>query len=81
LAQYDTAQFQIAWATKQATSPQGQTAVKWTENAKDRTGNAGIEIAFAAATCQTCMARTLCTRSAKAGRKIRVRPQAQYEAL
>jgi transposase len=78
---YDTAQFQIDWATKQATCPQGQTSVKWIEDAKDRSGNAGIQIAFAAATCQACTARALCTHSARAGRQLRVRPQAQYEAL
>ncbi len=78
---YDTAQFQIDWDAKQATCPQGQTSVKWAENVKDRTGNIAIEITFAAASCQTCTARTRCTRSAKAGRQIRVRPQAQYEAL
>lgn len=78
---YDTAHFQIDWATQQATCPQGQTSVKWIEDAKDRTGNAGILIVFAAATCRACTARALCTHSARAGRQIRVRPQAQYEAL
>ena len=38
---YDTAQFQIDWAAKQATCPQGQTSVKWYDNVPDRTGNRG----------------------------------------
>lgn len=78
---YDTAQFPIDWDSKQATCPQSQTSVKWRENVKDRTGNISIQITFASATCQACAVRTLCTHSTKVGRAIRVRPQAQYEAL
>ena len=78
---YDTAQFQIDWATKQATCPQGQTSGKWYDNVPDRTGNAGMQINFPAAACQACATRSACTRSVKGGRTIRVQPQAQYEAL
>jgi transposase len=78
---YDTAQFRIDWAARQATCPQGQTSAKWAANAPDRHGNAGIQITFPAAACQACATRLACTRSAKGGRTIRVQPQAQYEAL
>ena len=68
---YDTAQFQIDSAAKQATCPQGQTSVKWYDNVPDRTGNAGIQINFPAAACQACATRSACTRSAKGGRNTK----------
>lgn len=78
---YDAAHFTIDWDAHQATCPQGQASVQWRENEPDRTGNAGIHIEFAAATCQACAVRAACTRSTVAGRTLRLRPRAQYEAL
>jgi transposase len=78
---YDISQFQIDWDAKRVVCPQGQSSFKWVENVKDRTGNLAIHVAFPAATCQTCSARTLCTRSKQAGRNMQLRPRAQHEAL
>lgn len=77
---YDISQFQIDWAAKRVTCPQGQVSTKWAEST-DRTGNAVIHVAFAAKTCQTCSARALCTRSKQAGRNMQLRPREQHEAL
>ncbi len=78
---FDVSQFTVDWEGQHVTCPQGQISVKWTENQKDRTGNTVIHVAFAAATCQACAARALCTRSAHDGRSMQLRPREQHEAL
>ncbi len=78
---YDASKFSIDWEAKQVTCPNGQTSIKWVENCQDRTGNGVIHVAFAAADCRPCAARSLCTRSKRDGRNMQLRPQSQYTAL
>jgi transposase len=78
---YDASRFNIDWDAKRVTCPQGQTSARWVENVKDRTGNAVIHVLFAAATCQACPARALCTHSQNEGRNMQLRPREQHEAL
>jgi Transposase DDE domain len=78
---YDSAHFRIDWEAKRVICPQGEASVKWVERAQDPHGNAVIQIAFSPATCRTCPARILCTRSERQGRTMPLRPQAQHEAL
>jgi transposase len=78
---YDIAHFRIDWEAKQVLCPQGESSVKWVESIQDRSGNAVIHVAFAPATCRTCPARILCTRSKLQGRTMQLRPQEQHEAL
>ena len=78
---YDASKLSIDWEAKQVTCPNGQTSIKWVENCQDRTGNGVIHVAFAAADCRPCAARSLCTRSKRDGRNMQLRPQSQYTAL
>ncbi len=78
---YDISQFQIDWAAKRVTCPQGEISTRWHEHIQDRTGNAIIHVAFPVQICRTCAARNLCTHSQQQGRTMQLRPQAQHEAL
>jgi hypothetical protein len=49
---YDTAQFSFDWQAKQATCPQGQTSVSWTERTEQRSGRPIVAVQFATATCR-----------------------------
>ncbi len=80
-AGYDLTQFGIDWDKKQVTCPHGNTSSRWSENAKDSTGNAVIHVAFATSICGACSARAACTRSKQGGRAMQFLPRAQYEAL
>ena len=44
-------------------------------------GSRPIIVAFAKHTCETCPVRTSCTRAKHTGRRLRLPPQDQYEAL
>ena len=79
---YDTAHFQIDWATQQATCPQGQTSVKWVRQRhrshRQRRHSRSLRRPQPARPVRPV---SVARASAKGGRTIRVRPQAQYEAL
>ena len=78
---YDTSQFVFDWSAKQATCPQGQTSVTWTERTDQRSGRAIVAVQFATATCRQCPVRAQCTHAEKMPRQVTVRPQAEHEAL
>jgi len=40
-----------------------------------------ITVRFAAATCQACPAKDLCTRSSRSGRQLSLRPREIHEAV
>ena len=77
---YAAADFTFDWQAKEATCPQGASSVQWTERT-DGTGQAVVAVRFATQTCLQCPVRAQCTRSAKMGRQVTVRPQAEHEAL
>ncbi len=78
---YDTSQFVFDWQAKQATCPQGQTSVTWTERIDQRSGRAIVAVQFATATCRACPVRAQCTHAEKMPRQVTVRPQAEHETL
>jgi transposase len=77
---FDVTCFTIDWAAKAARCPQGQTSRRWTST-HDQDGNAVIQIQFDRETCGACGERESCTRAASGPRVLKLRPQAQYEAL
>lgn len=78
---YDASQFVFDWPAKQATCPQGQTSVTWTERTEQRSGRPIVAVQFATATCRQCPVRAQCTHAEKMPRQVTVRPQAEHEAL
>jgi transposase len=77
---FDVTCFTIDWTAKAARCPQGQISRRWTST-HDQDGNAVIQIQFDRETCGACGDRETCTRAARGSRILKVRPQAQYEAL
>lgn len=74
------ADFGVDWAQQTVTCPQGRTSVGWSPS-HDSYGNAVIHVRFAPTDCQGCPARTQCTRGATRPRALKLRPQAEHEAL
>jgi len=77
---YDLSQFRIDWETQRVTCPQGKMSRKWTQT-QDTGGKDLIYVRFLHSDCQSCSARSLCTRSATQARVIVFRPRAEYEVL
>jgi transposase len=77
---FDVAHFNVDWAQRQATCPQGQTSVKWSRTHNTQ-GHEIINIRFPREACRTCPSRAECTNSATGPREITVQPRAQHEAL
>ncbi len=77
---YDLEQFEIDWEQQQARCPQGKLSTFWGERIghKDLPYIAAI---FADSDCNACSARHLCTRSKKGGRRLKILPREEYEAL
>ena len=78
---YDRYQFEIDWERKQVTCPQGKHNMAWRELTDRKTDEPYHLIKFNRKDCSPCKARSLCTRSPKAERRMRLQPRAQYEAL
>lgn len=72
---FDLAHFSIDWTAQQATCPQGQTSVRFSQ------AGTRMEIVFAPEVCAACPVRQDCTHSQTTGRVLHVRPQAAHEAL
>ncbi len=77
---YAASAFQLEWAARQATCPQGAVSTGW-KPSQDRNGNAVVKLAFPATTCAACSARSACTRARTAGRELTVRTEAAHTAL
>ncbi|OUL36096.1 DDE transposase [Nostoc sp. T09] len=77
---FDVSAFVIDWDEKVAICPQGNSSRLW-RKARDCNYNPLIEIIFDRKTCAVCPLRNLCTSSATAARKIKLRPREQFEAL
>ena len=77
---YTIDQFEVDWAQQRVRCPQGQWSAAWWEHGA-RASCRPIIVEFAREDCQACPARTVCTRAQQRGRRVRLPPQAQYEAL
>lgn len=76
---YDLSRFAIDWAARVVHCPQEQTSITWSPS-KDSHGNAVIHVRFASSACDSCPQREHCTR-ARGPRSLKLRPQAEHEAL
>ncbi len=76
---YTARAFIIDWEHQQVTCPQGATSTIWSP-CRQR-GTEAIVVRFAAATCQACPAKGLCTRSSRSGRQLSLRPREVHEAV
>jgi transposase len=77
---YTIDQFEVDWAQQRVRCPQGNWSATWWEHGA-RESCRPIIVEFAREDCQACPARSLCTRAQQQGRRVRLPPQAQYEAL
>jgi len=77
---FDLACFAVDWDAQQVVCPQGQISRVWSPS-QDGRGNAVIHIQFDRTVCGTCVQRAACTKAKTAPRTLKVRPQAQHEAL
>ncbi len=77
---FDVSTFIIDWEQQIVQCPQGHLSRLW-RNSHDTNGNPLIEVVFDRHTCGACPVRNNCTSSAQAPRKLKLRPQAEYQAL
>ncbi len=77
---YTLEQFEVDWDQQQVRCPQGHLSVAWWEHGGGQ-GSRPIIVAFDKHTCGTCPVRPCCTRAKHTGRRLRLPPQDQYEAL
>lgn len=77
---FDIACFAIDWQVQTVICPRGHASYSWRAR-QDEDGRDVIEVRFAKADCLACSAHSLCTRSQMNPRTLRLRPQAQHEAL
>ena len=77
---YTLEQFAVDWDQQQVRCPQGHLSVAWWEHGGGQ-GSRPIIVAFDKQTCGTCPVRPCCTRAKHTGRRLRLPPQDQYEAL
>ena len=68
------------WAQHRVRCPQGHWSASWWEHGA-RESCRPIIVEFAREDCEACPARALCTRAQQRGRRVRLPPQAQDEAL
>jgi transposase len=77
---YTLEQFAVDWDRQQVRCPQGHISVAWWEHGGGQ-GSRPIIVEFDKHTCETCPVRSCCTRAKHTGRRLRLPPQDQYEAL
>jgi transposase len=77
---YDIGHFQVDWQAEEVSCPQGRESALWREG-DDGRGHRIIHVAFAKSDCAECAVRPHCTRAAGRPRVLKLRPQAQHEAL
>jgi transposase len=73
------AAFTIDWDRQQVTCPQGTASTSW--NPGTNKGMDVIAVAFPAKACRECPVRDKCTRSARDGRGLTLRPREVHEAV
>ena len=77
---YTIEQFTVDWERQQVGCPQGKWATSWHERV-EQDGTPYIIASFSRQDCHACPARPLCTQAQQQGRRLRLPPQEQYEAL
>ncbi|MFC8270338.1 IS1182 family transposase [Streptomyces cinereoruber] len=80
---FSQADFAVDWVNRQVTCPNGATSSRWIED-RSQEGAAVVRARFPTAACRPCKSREQCTRSNSKwdmGRRITLRPQAEYEAI
>jgi transposase len=77
---YTLEQFAVDWDQQQVRCPQGHLSVAWWEHGGGQ-GSRPIIVEFDKHTCEMCPVRPSCTRAKHTGRRLRLPPQDQYEAL
>src|SRR5574341_716898 len=77
---YTVEQFEVDWDQQQVRCPQGHLSVAWWEHGGGQ-GSRPIIVEFDKHVCGTCPVRSCCTRAKHTGRRLRLPPQDQYEAL
>lgn len=77
---YTLDQFAIDWDQQQVRCPQGHLSVAWWEHGGGQ-GSRPIIVEFDKHTCGLCPVRAACTRAKHTGRRLRLPPRDQYEAL
>jgi transposase len=74
--------FAIDWTAHTATCPQGKVNRRWTPGQDYQgSGQEVIAIQFDPADCAACPVRARCTQAATGPRTLKLRPQAQHDAL
>lgn len=76
---YTSGHFTIDWDNRTAACPQGTASKTWTPAVAKGAGV--IVIQFPAAACRACPVRDKCTRSARSGRQLTLRPRHIHEAV
>jgi transposase len=76
---YAAAEFTIDWDNQQVTCPQGAASIVWSPCRQKETP--AIVVRFALGDCRPCPARDLCSRAARRGRQLTLRPREVHEAL
>jgi len=72
--------FTIDWQSQSVTCPQGRRSRVWSSS-HDTFGNQVFHVRFDEHDCSGCAARSQCTQAVSGPRAIKLRPQAQHEAL
>lgn len=77
---FDIACFHVDWDARQVTCPRGRQSRSWRPG-HDPDGQAIVHVWFDQADCAACAVRPQCTKAATRPRTMKLRPQAQHEAL
>jgi len=77
---FELAGFAVDWDAEPVVWPQGQVRRGWSPS-QDGHGNALIHIPFERTVCGACAQRAACTQAHSGPRTLKLRPQAQHEAL
>lgn len=72
--------FAVDWEAQKVTCPAGKQSSSWTPT-HTAWGKEAIHVHFVAATCRGCSVRTDCTKSARVGRGLTLRPRAEHMAM
>jgi transposase len=77
---YTVEQFTVDWVQESVSCPQGKRTSRWREHVA-RDGTPYIIASFSRHDCHACPARPLCTKNQQEGRRVRLPPRDQYEAI
>jgi transposase len=77
---YTVEQFTVDWEQQHVDCPQGKRSASWQEHVAPD-GHPSIRASFRRQDCHACPARPLCTQAQQQGRRLRLPPQEEYEAL